>query len=179
MCAEPVRNVRSDGAGFARSVWLRWVIGGVVVAVLSVWVCGGVGMWLLTTVVKNAQKEMEQAQADEEADRRARTVVVAAAQLLQEFQDGADAADRKYQDKYLEISGVVERGGTSRDGIPFVVLHAGDENAKIKIECFFDSADDEDEAWIKQLRKGQIITLRGEYSGRVSHVQIRECVLVK
>ena len=56
--------------------------------------------------------------------------------------------------------------------------HAGDENTKLKIECFFDSADPKDERQIKRLEKGQTITVRGEYDGRISNLQIRECVLV-
>jgi hypothetical protein len=162
---------------------LRWVLGGVLVAVLGVAGCCGIGMWRLGTAFQDAQKEalkaMEQAKADAEADRRARTVVVAAADLLKEFGKDAAAADRKYAGKYLEISGVVERGGRGRHDAPFVVLTGPDENAKLKVECFFDLADRKAESRIKRLDKGQSITVRGEYDGQVSNVQVRECVLVK
>lgn len=183
MCAEPVRNVRSDAAGFPRlanlpSV-LRWILGVVVVAALCVAGCCGLGMWRLTTVFKDAQKMMEQAEADAETDRQARTMVVSATDLLQEFGNDPASADREYAGKYLEISGVVERSGWGRHERPFVILTGGDENAKIKIECFFDLADKNDEAQIKRLDKGQSITLRGEYDGQVSNVQVRECVLVE
>src|SRR5262249_3770954 len=110
---------------------------------------------------------------------KARTVVVAAAQLLKEFQDDPAAADRKYRRKYLELSGVVERVGRGRGERPFVILHAGDENGKLKIECFLDPTDDGDDVLIEALGKGQAITLRGEYDGQVSNVQLRSCVLVK
>jgi hypothetical protein len=158
---------------------LRWVIGGVVVAVLSVAGCCGLGMWRLGTAVNDAQKAIERARADAEVDRRARTVVVDAAQLLQEFQNDADAAEQKFRGKYLELSGIVERGGTDAGGTAFVILHAGDENARIKIECFFEPEDEEDEVRIRRLDKGQAITVRGEYNGRVSNLQVRGCVLVK
>jgi hypothetical protein len=55
----------------------------------------------------------------------------------------------------------------------------GGENAKLKIECFFDLADKKEAARINRLDKGQLVTVRGEYDGQVSHVQVRDCVLVQ
>jgi hypothetical protein len=136
-------------------------------------------MWRLATVFQDAQKMMEQAKADADADRRARTVVVSAADLLQEFRDDPDSADRKYTGKYLEISGVVQRIGQGRHETSFIILTGGDENVKLKIECFFDLADKKEEAQIKRLDKGQSIKVRGEYDGQVSNVQVRDCVLVE
>jgi hypothetical protein len=183
MCAEPVRNVRSEPAGGGGigglSPVLKWVLGGMAVAALVVAGCCGLGMWRLGTVVEDARKEMERAQAAAEADRKARTVAVAAADLLREFQVDPAAADRKFAGKYLELTGVVERVGGDRDDTPFVILHAGDETAKVKVECFFDLADQADEARIRRLDKGQAVTVRGEYDGQVSNVQVRECELVK
>jgi hypothetical protein len=37
----------------------------------------------------------------------------------------------------------------------------------------------QDEARVKRLGKGQTITVRGEYDGQVSNVQLRDCVRVK
>ena len=182
ICAEPVRNVRS-GAGLARTggvpPWLRWLLGGAVVAALAVVGCCGLGMWHLRTAVQDMQRAAEQAQAEAEAERQARTVAVTAAQLLQEFRDDPAAADHKYAGKFLELTGVVERVGQGRDDTPFVILHAGDEDAKLKVECFFEPASEADEARVRRLGKGQTITVRGEYDGQVSNVQVRECVLVK
>lgn len=182
MCAEPVRNVRGEGAGGGTgrlSPVLKWVLGGVVVAALAVVGCCGLGMWRLGTVVEEARKEMERAQEAAEADRKARTVAIAAADLLREFRDDPAAADRKFAGKYLELTGVVERVGGDRDETPFVILHAGDETAKVKVECFFDYTNQPEEARIRRLDKGQAVTVRGEYDGQVSNVQVRECVLVK
>ncbi len=95
-----------------------------------------------------------------------------------EFQNNP-AADRNYKGKYLEISGVVERSGLDGDNIPFVILHAGDDRAALKIECFFDLADDDDEAEILRLRRGQAVTVRGDYNGLVSNLKVRDAVLVR
>jgi hypothetical protein len=136
------------------------------------------GFWRQGPVDKDLQRAMERAKADVDAIRKARTVVVPAAQLLQEFLNDA-GADKRYKGKYLEISGVVERVGRDRDDVPFVIVHAGDEKAAIKIECFFDSADEEDEVRIDRIGKGQAVSVNGEYAGRVSNIQIRDCVLVR
>jgi hypothetical protein len=183
ICAEPVRNVRSDTGGSARPTWLWWVLGGALVAVLGVVGCCGLGMWRLGTVFQDAGKTMveamEKAKAKAEADRQARTVVVTAADLLQEFAKDPAAADKKYAGKYLEISGVVEKSGRGRHDVPFVILAGRDEKAKVKIECFFDLGGRKDEAQIKRLEKGQTIKVRGEYDGQVSNVQVRECILIQ
>src|SRR6476469_2922069 len=88
ICAEPVRNVRSDrGGGFGRPPnILRWVIIGVAAVCLSVAGCCGLGMWRMGNAIKDAQQQMEQMQAQMEADRKARTIVVSAAELIKEFQ---------------------------------------------------------------------------------------------
>ena len=181
ICAEPVRNVRS-GSGRSRpaerSAWVPWVLGAALVATLSVMGCCGLGLWRMGGAIQDAQKEMEQAKADAEANRRARTVVVPAAQLLQEFQNDP-ATERKYRGKYLEISGIVERSGRDGDGIPFVILHAGDEQAKRKVECYFALETADDDVRHERLDKGQTITVRGEYADHVSNVRVRDCVLVK
>jgi hypothetical protein len=132
----------------------------------------------MNTMVRDAQREFEQVMAQEAADRQARTVVVAAADLVRDFGKDPVSADRKYAGKYLEISGVVEKSGQGRDETTFVVLNGEGENPKFKIECFFDSANMRDQARIRSLEKGQSITLRGEYHGQVSNLQVRACVLV-
>ena len=67
----------------------------------------------------------------------------------------------------------------SRDDVPFVILHGGDADAKIKIECFFELADPTNRIRIRRLTKGETITVRGEYQGQVSNVQVRLCEMVK
>jgi hypothetical protein len=182
ICAEPVRGVRSDGTGF---YWwaslppvLRWVVLSVGVMALGVVGCCGMGMWNVNSAMRNYQQIAEEAMAKAEADRKSRTVEIAAADLLQEFGKDPDSADRKYGGKYLQISGVVERTGHERRETPFIVLTGGEDNAKLKIECFFDLFDMQDEAQIKRLDRGQSVKVSGEYHGRVSNVQVRECQLV-
>jgi hypothetical protein len=179
-----VRNVRSGGRGSGGgwgglSPVVRWLLIGGVVAVLGIAGCCAFGMWQMRALVKDAQEQAERMRAEEEAKRKERTVEVSAAQLLKDFQADAEGAERKYKGKYLVVTGVVERVGKNRNEQHFVVLHGGDEQAKVKVECFFFPADDTEEARIEQLGKGAAVTVRGEFDGRVSNVQMRECVLGK
>jgi hypothetical protein len=181
ICAEPVRNVFSDEAAAARPAKKQplplWVKVGLVLAVLAV--VGYFGLGIVRGLKKgNNAPPIQRPRPDAPADRRV-PIVVAAGQLVQEFQNDPVVADQKYQGKLLELTGVVERGGRNRDGMTFVILHARDENAKLKIECFFDLPDKQSDVLIVTLRKGETITVRGEYDGQVSNLQLWDCVLVK
>jgi hypothetical protein len=178
MCAEPMRNVYRRRGRFALGGWPP-VLGGIAIsgAVAGLLVAGvcGVGIWQMVKAMRDLPRQMAEAQAQIEADRQARKVVVPAAELLEEFRKDPVAADRKYTGKYLELTGIVERTGKEREFIPFVILHAGDENAKVKVECFFEIADQAHRNRLDGLKKGDKITLQGEYGGQVSHVQLRMC----
>lgn len=81
-----------------------------------------------------------------------------------------------------QVPGDLRCGGTHRrppSAVPFVILHAGDEGSKLRIECFFDFADEECGARIGRLSKGQTVTVCGEYSGQISNVQVWGCALMK
>lgn len=181
ICAEPVRNVRSDGPrrGGGMGVFMRWLLAAVVAGVLGIAGCCGYGTRRMRNAFDEAHEMMEQARAKIEAERKARTIEVKAADLLKEFEDDAAAAESKYKGKYLVLSGSVERTGKNGDGISFAVLHAPDDWTPLKIECFFGYTDDGREIRVDHLAKGQTVTVRGEYSGRISHVQMRGCVLDK
>ena len=187
ICAEPVRNVRGGGGGgfgWGRGGGggippaLKGVLIGLLIAVVAVVGCCGIGTWRMGQKFDDFQQEMLQAQAQAEAERQARTVVVSAADLLREFKEDPQAADDKYFGKYLELTGVVERAGRDRNDTPFLILHAGDGTVAVKIECFFELAGRADEARVRRLPKGQTVTVRGEYDGQVSHIQLRDCTLL-
>jgi hypothetical protein len=157
---------------------LKWVMIGTLVGVVAVAGCCGVAAWRMGDAMRDMQQQVADEQARIEADRKARTVTVSAAELLREFKADARAADDKYAGKFLEVTGVVERAAGGRRGSPYVVLHAGDETAKVKIECHFDYLMPPDEARFRRLRPGQTVTIRGEYDGHEDgHVQVDQCVL--
>lgn len=178
MCAEPVRNVRSDrGSGGGSSTVMWWVLGGVGAVLAVGLVFCGLGLFWMGEAVKDAQKQMEQTQAAMKADQQARTVVVDAAVLLKEFEADGEAAHVKYDGKYLEITGTVDRVGEDRDDGWFVILSGGGKDAKVRAECYFDTFDEMQEARVRRLKPGDKVTIRGEYTGFVSTVRIHGCEL--
>ncbi|AWM38451.1 tRNA_anti-like protein [Gemmata obscuriglobus] len=186
LCAEPVgsacgrrRSCGPDETG-ALSPTARRAIGGGFLVMFVLAGCYGLGIWGGNRTDRDVERQMAEVRAQIEADRKIRTLGVSATQLLQEFQTDPTAADQKYRRKYLEIDGVIERNGTDReDDTPFLVLHAGDDGARLRIECFFDMADEDEESQLKRLKKGDRVTVRGEYGGQVSNVHVRACTLAK
>ena len=182
ICAEPVRNVRSRTGGYGRpGGWppvLTWVLGGVLAVVILIGGCCGIGLWRFGNGMQNLQQQIQEAQEKAEAEKKARTVAVNAADLLAEFKADPDAADKKLDGKYLELTGTVERTGRGKEGV-FVVLNGGDPTAKVKVECYFNYVGHPEEGRLLRLKPGQTVTVRGEYDGQVSNVQVRQCELVK
>jgi hypothetical protein len=187
VCAEPVRNVRSDrgrggwgGPGvFGLPPVAQWVLGALLVTLLGCGGCCGFGAWFGGQKAEELREQAEREREAAEANRKARTVTVTAGPLLQAFEADPAAGDETYKGKYLHLTGVVERVGTDPDERPFVVLHGGDEKAKLRVECFFRPSSDEEDDALRKLTKGQQVTVRGEFRGRVTNVQLRECALDK
>jgi hypothetical protein len=104
---------------------------------------------------------------------------------------------KEYAGKVLDVSGVIERIGTGKDGAksgsPFILL-AGDKNANEFVHrppaqgsytrvgvsmvwCYF-TADSGGE--LNKLRTGQSVTVRGKFSSSsTSSVQFGECSIQK
>lgn len=153
-----------------------WVRYGIIAALLSVAGCCGLGMWRMGTAMQDAQKMMQDAIEKQEAERKARTVVVTATDMLKEFDNDAASADLKYKGKFLELTGIVEKRGKS-GGLVFVILKGNDAEGPLKIECFFGYLDEMDDTVDQLLAVGRPLTVRGEYSGRVTNLQVRGCML--
>lgn len=166
----PVRRQESSSGA------VPWIIGGVVALVLCVAVCCGGGFIMMGRGVQNVQREMERL----EADRRARTVTVEAGQFLQEFDANPNAADRRYDGKYVEVTGVVDRVGQDRGDAPYILLRGAAGKPGRRIECRFDISDEDEEARVLRLRPGMQVTVQGEYDGQFENiVQLSECVLLR
>ncbi len=184
MCAEPVRNVYSDEFRemHRESNWRNPGWWGAAVVILIGLCYGGSYFFNPNSFeqmeLDDIKKFVAQANANREVDRRARTVAMPAAKLVEEFQIDP-TSEKKYRQKCLQVDGIVDRSGQEGEGgVPFVVLHGGDVNSKVKIECFFDEFDGRNDLLLNRMRKGQTLTVRGEFSGQVSNIQLRDCILI-
>jgi len=102
-------------------------------------------------------------------------IKITAKQLIEEYEANEVAADAKYENKTLEVTGVVDSIGKDILDTPYVVLTDGDEWAVWGVQCMFRS---KDEAQLAQMTKGQTLTIWGRCDGYLLNVILSDCSLV-
>ena len=94
--------------------------------------------------------------------------------LLSEYNANGVAADAKYKDNLLEITGVVRSIDKDIMNTPYIAFESG-SNMFESVQCMFKKGD---EPTLATVEKGQNITLRGQMSGKLGNVIVRDCVIV-
>ena len=103
-------------------------------------------------------------------------VTVSAYEIYQAYEANEVAADLKYKEKVIQVSGVVESIGTDFMDTIYVSLSVGDEYEISSVQCFFADSHKADAA---SLSKGQRVTIKGLGDGYLMNVLLRGCTLVK
>ena len=86
------------------------------------------------------------------------------------------AADAKFVDKTLTVTGVVDRITVSdMHGIYYIILASAEKKAQWNVRCTFDKKYG---AQLNQLTVGQTVTAQGEYDGYRVNILLKDCVLV-
>ena len=99
-------------------------------------------------------------------------IEITAMKLSQEYDDNKVAADAKYEDKFLKVSGVIDDIGKDILDNPYVTLE-GPESMFFGVQCMFPK---NDESKLIDLSKGQNVTLTGKLSGElIGNVILRGC----
>lgn len=100
-------------------------------------------------------------------------VVVSAFQLWWDYESNEFAADAKYKDKLLEVTGIIENFGTEILGRPYIVLVGG---SFWGVQCIFDSGS---EAQLAKLNRGQTVVVCGYCEGSMfgATVLLDDCYL--
>lgn len=96
-------------------------------------------------------------------------IKVTAAQLVKEYQANETAANSKYLDKAIQVTGKVNEVGKNQDGKATVMLASEDEMTGV----FCTLKENED------IKGGSTITIKGFCSGMLSDVRLREAIVVK
>ena len=116
-------------------------------------------------IASSDDKETETKIANNES-----SISITAAQLYQEYSDNEVAADKKYKNKVLVVTGTVDRIAKDITDNIYVTLK-GDEYIG-DVQCFF--ADDHtDEA--AKFTKGMTITVKGKCDGKMMNILVRGC----
>ncbi|MFA5986368.1 MAG: hypothetical protein WC819_03410 [Parcubacteria group bacterium] len=95
--------------------------------------------------------------------------------LCSEYKSNEIAADKKFKDQYLEVTGIVKSIDSDFTDMPVVHIKCGGEYDFISVDCHFESKDE-----AATLEKDKTIVIQGRSSGEVmGNPQINTCKIKK
>lgn len=103
-------------------------------------------------------------------------IKITALQLSSDYKDNEVAADAKYKDKSIEVSGIVDAIGKDLLETPYIALQSYQYAIVDRVQCMFSKSD---EPQLATISKGQQIILQGEVSGKLGNIIVRGCKIVK
>lgn len=101
-------------------------------------------------------------------------VKVKAATFISEYNSNEVGADKKYKDKFIEITGSVHSVGVMFDQ-PFVLIQGGQYDV-FMVQCMINNKNKDS---VADLSKGQNVTMAGTVEGKSLHIEVKDCQLVK
>lgn len=104
-------------------------------------------------------------------------LTVTAFKMASDYKENEVAADAKYKGKVVEISGSVDTIGKDALDTPYIAFTTENQYEIInRIQCMFGRNDTDA---LSSVSKGQKITLRGEVSGALGNIIVRDCQIVE
>ena len=97
-------------------------------------------------------------------------IVITAAQLVTEFQENESAANVKYLNKPIEVSGTVSNVAQNQEGITTVLLSSND--AMTGVFCTLKESN-------PNIKTGTQVVIKGICNGMLSDVRLGEAILIK
>jgi len=104
-------------------------------------------------------------------------IEVTVEELLSAYEADGAAADAKFSDKTLQVTGVVDRIEVKDVlGIYYITLTSAEKTLLLQnVRCTFDKKYGPE---LNQLTPGQTVTVQGKYDGSIIDISMRDCVLV-
>ena len=97
-------------------------------------------------------------------------------ELLSAYETDGVAADARFANKILKVTGVVDRIEVKDIlDVHYITLTSAEENLLRGMRCVFDK---EHGAELNQLTIGQTVTVQGTYDGSIIDTRMRDCALV-
>lgn len=103
----------------------------------------------------------------EDAIQQEPAISITASELIAAYDENEVAADGKYKNKNLEVTGTIASIGSGIND-PYIVLRDGD--SYIGIQCYF-----ENQSGLANLKKGDQITIKGIGKGKLLNVNVEKC----
>jgi hypothetical protein len=98
---------------------------------------------------------------------------ITAEALFEEYQKDKIAADKKYKDQEVIVTGTVDAVKVGPSGNPYVTMNTS--SLILRVQFLFDK---KHESAVMKLRKGQKATIKGRGFGRIGNVMIKDCELL-
>ncbi|MBA7698351.1 hypothetical protein ES703_107028 [subsurface metagenome] len=99
-------------------------------------------------------------------------------ELLSAYEAEGEAADARFANQILRITGVIDRIEV-KDALDiyYVMLNSPEESLLLQgVRCVFDSQYGSE---LNKLETGQTVTVQGKYVGSMIDISLRDCVLVR
>lgn len=103
---------------------------------------------------------------------KASAIEIASSQLFADYEANAIAADEKYKNKVLLVTGKIT--AIDRDLLDDIYITLEGEESLGDVQCFF--AEEHVKSALK-LSKGQTITIKGLCDGKFLNVHLKACVI--
>jgi len=104
------------------------------------------------------------------------TIVVTADKLMSDYTANEVAADAKYKNNTVQVSGIVDSIGKDILDTPYISLKTGGQYSFTVVQCMFAKSD---ESALATVSKGQSMTLIGQVTGKLSNVILNGCRIAK
>lgn len=129
-----------------------------------------IGTWWFTMSVLNAP------QSTSTSNQNSAPILVSANQLMTDYANNEIAADNKYKNENLEISGLVQSVNEGILSDPYIVIVPTTNTAFSGIQCHFNESQAQE---LSTLNSGQSITVEGTGNGEILGEQMVEnCSIV-
>ncbi len=103
-------------------------------------------------------------------------IEVTVEELISAYEADGVAADAKFTDKILNVTGVVARIEINEVlDVHYIVLASTDKRLLQSIRCVFDK---KHEPELSKLTRGQTVTVQGKYDGSIIDIRLKDCVIV-
>ncbi len=133
------------------------------ISILVAWLMGLVGLFIGLYMYNLEAEDLQKAKPE---------FVITAAGLQKAFEDNEAAANTKYSDKIIEVSGIIESVKPGEDEAVSITLKT--ESPLSAVICTFQSG-----TAPAVFKIGDQITVRGKYSGFLMDILLNNCVVVK
>lgn len=104
-------------------------------------------------------------------------IEITVGELLSAYEENGEAADAKFTNKILKVTGIVKRI-EAKDTLDIYYITLTDVEKTlllIDVRCFFDRKRGPE---LNQLTSGQTVTVQGKYDGSMINIRMSDCFLV-